>query len=171
MRYFTKELWSGAQEVDDSDENDRLWKLASETYISQLESFKDRLEDDVYSFFREARIHDGQLDTFSVSDGNHADYRSDPPILNPHPVSVSSTIRSSDGTTTWVLNYSKIKCISLDFPSSEPLFHSDGEGFNDIGYHELTDLGQGFYRHEILFSSGSTILVEFQHISVTSRSA
>jgi hypothetical protein len=35
------------------------------------------------------------------------------------------------------------------------------------GYHELTDVGDGFLRHEVLFSSGATLLTEFRELTVT----
>ncbi len=36
---------------------------------------------------------------------------------------------------------------------------------------ELIGLDDGFFRHEILFSSGATILVEFKNVTITSHSA
>jgi hypothetical protein len=41
-----------------------------------------------------------------------------------------------------------------------------GNGFEDWGYHELNDAGDGFLRHEILFSSGAVVLIEFRAVSV-----
>ena len=49
------------------------------------------------------------------------------------------------------------------------MFYSEGEGFDDIGYDELTEANHEFLRHEILFSSGASILFEFQNISVTTQ--
>jgi hypothetical protein len=34
------------------------------------------------------------------------------------------------------------------------------------GYHELSDAGDGFLRHEVLLSSGAVLLVEFRDVSV-----
>jgi hypothetical protein len=41
-----------------------------------------------------------------------------------------------------------------------------GHDFDDWGYDEFGDAGEGYLRHEILFSSGSIVLVEFRHLSV-----
>jgi hypothetical protein len=38
---------------------------------------------------------------------------------------------------------------------------------DDWGYHELTDAGDGFLRHEVLFSWGGTLLTEFRELKVT----
>ena len=37
-----------------------------------------------------------------------------------------------------------------------------------LGYHELSDGGDGFFRHEVLFAAKSTILVEFKTVDVRS---
>jgi hypothetical protein len=34
------------------------------------------------------------------------------------------------------------------------------------GYHEISDAGGGFLGHEVLFSSGATVLLEFRDLSV-----
>jgi hypothetical protein len=42
----------------------------------------------------------------------------------------------------------------------------DSRKSEDWGYHELSDAGDGFLRHEVLFSSGAIVLVEFRDLSV-----
>jgi hypothetical protein len=69
----------------------------------------------------------------------------------------------------WTLRYTAIRRIVVDFPSKAPLSYQDGEGFGDVGCHELTDCGGGFFRHEILFSSGATLLFEFRDVDVQGR--
>jgi hypothetical protein len=66
----------------------------------------------------------------------------------------------------WTLRYAGLRRIVVDFPSESPLFYYPGRGFEDWGYHELSDAGDGFLRHEILFSSGSTVLVEFRDLTL-----
>jgi hypothetical protein len=68
--------------------------------------------------------------------------------------------------TQWTLRYTQIRRIFVDFPTDTPLFYNPGDGFEDWGYHELSDAGDGFLRHEILFSSGAVVLVEFRDVSV-----
>jgi hypothetical protein len=40
--------------------------------------------------------------------------------------------------------------------------------FSDWGYHELSDCGSGFLMHEVLFASGSRLLVQFRDVQVES---
>jgi len=56
----------------------------------------------------------------------------------------------------------------LPYPSEDPLLFYSGDGFEDWGYHELSDAGDGFLRHEVLFSSGSVVLIEFRDVVVSS---
>ena len=68
--------------------------------------------------------------------------------------------------TDWTLRYAHLRRLLVDFPSEEPQFFDRGGGFEDWGYHELRDAGDGFLRHAILFSSGAVVLVEFRDVSV-----
>jgi hypothetical protein len=40
-------------------------------------------------------------------------------------------------------------------------------GFGDWGYHELSDAGGGFLRHEVLFATGVILLFEFKELDVS----
>jgi hypothetical protein len=40
------------------------------------------------------------------------------------------------------------------------------DGFGEVACHELTDCGGGYFRHEILFASGATLLFEFRDVEV-----
>jgi hypothetical protein len=68
--------------------------------------------------------------------------------------------------TEWTLRYAHIRRILVDFPTDTPLFFDPGGGFEDWAYHELSDVGDGFLRHEVLFSSGAGVLVEYRDVSV-----
>jgi hypothetical protein len=63
-----------------------------------------------------------------------------------------------------------LRQVLIDYPSQDPLFYSSGEGFGDWGYDELSDAGDGFLRHEILFATGSVIAFEFKEFSAKRQS-
>jgi hypothetical protein len=86
--------------------------------------------------------------------------------VNPHRVSVELSV-AEWSETQWTLHYAHVRRVMVDFLFEAPLSYGPGGGFEDWGYHELTDAGDGFLRHEVLFSSGSTILVEFRDLLVT----
>ena len=56
--------------------------------------------------------------------------------------------------------------VLIDFPSDDPLFNRGAGGFDDLGYHELTD-ADGFLRHELLFSSGAILAFEFEDVAIS----
>lgn len=173
MRYFTKELWSGAQGSGDTEENSNLWDRAIKEYREQLELLRPRVAPPVFDFFSSADIHDGELLEVRVVDGSRP-----APIDEParrwsrptqFPVRVELSILDAYDKLIWELSYSSLRRVVIDYPSAHPLFYSSGDGFGDLGYHELTDAGDGYFRHEVLFATGASLLFEFQAMQVASR--
>jgi len=67
-----------------------------------------------------------------------------------------------------------VRRLLIQYSADADLFPSGsggGFGFGDWGYHELRDAGDGFLAHEVLFATGSTLLVEFQEVVVTFEQA
>ena len=183
MRYFTRQLWLDAQAPGEAGrESDDRWAEAFKAYARQLESLRHRLRPDVFAFFQDADVHDGALTELRIRDFDPAgakpapiaeppgadDGADDGPWEGPYRVTVELTVATwNDGRhTQWTLRYARLRRILVDFPSESPLFYHPGDGFEDWGYHELSDAGDGFLRHEVLFSSGSTVLVEFRDLFV-----
>ena len=54
-----------------------------------------------------------------------------------------------------------------NFPGEERFRYHEGEGFGDWGYHELSAVDDICMRHEVLFASGSTLLIEFDRLAVS----
>jgi hypothetical protein len=168
MKYFTRERWRAAQRPDDAVREE--WRVASEEYESQLKTVEAKLSPDARRFFR-ADVHDGELLHFNIIDGGRIAAGPAEPweYQKQFPVSVELEVLESTGERSWKLRYLSCRRTVVDFPSDDPLFHTDGHGFGDWGYHELTDVGGGFFRHEVLFSSGSTLLIEFTELQVQTQ--
>ena len=64
----------------------------------------------------------------------------------------------------WTVAYRNVRRLSVNYPGD--LMFITGSGFGDLGYHELTASRSELLQHEILFRSGSTILVEFQGVEI-----
>jgi hypothetical protein len=160
MQYFTKELWQSGQEPGKLDEYNSNWQKAYGKYLRQLGLLRERLSADAYRFFAEADLHDGALVEIELKGGNAEQF---------YPVSVKLIASEAHSDFLWHISYELLRRVVIDYPSSDPLFYSSGEGFGDWGYHELTDAGDGFFRHEILFATGSVILVEFKNFSAIRR--
>jgi len=68
-----------------------------------------------------------------------------------------------DRQSIYQLEYRYIRRVVLDHPGSKSLFiRYKDPPIDDWGYHELTSANKHYLRHEILFSSGTTILIEFR---------
>lgn len=172
MKYLTKQRWASSRNGD-AGADSAAWRKALRAYREQLEALRERLPDHVFAFFDRADIHDGELLYLDIRDGSRPaplDQLPRPWIVpGDHPVKVELAILDTYDKQMWGLRYSAIRRILVDFPSGKPLSYQDGDGFGDVGVHELTDCGDGFFRHEILFATGATVLVEFREVEVHSR--
>src|SRR5580692_5902160 len=162
MKYFTKELWRSSQ--GSANRNSHLdWQQAFERYAIQLKSLESRLSSDAYRFFAEADVHDGELMELTLKDASRPAPLSEPsrPWQSPEtsPVQVRLTVLDGMDKLVWTLSYATVRRTMVEYPGADPLFPGCAPGFGDWGYHELTDAGGGFFRHEILFASGSVLLV------------
>jgi len=170
MRYFTRELWLGLQKSEERTQCTERFNRAINDYVAQLTSLESRLKPEVYKFFAEEDVHDGELLDLVIEDGSRPAPLSQPPrpwkASKEHPVAVKLSVLDAYDRFVWTLRYKTVRRILVNFPSDEPLFHRGGAGFGDWGHHELTDCGDGFLRHEVLFASGSEMVFEFKELSV-----
>jgi hypothetical protein len=152
MRYLTRKRWAGARS-DAGGETGRSWGKALRAYREQLETLRPRFPDEVFAFFDRADIHEGELLHLDIGDGGE-------------PVRVALAIRDVYDRQSWTLEYGAARRAVVDVPAQAPPLPHDGEGFGELACHELTDCGGGYFRHEILFASGATLLFEFREIAV-----
>jgi hypothetical protein len=171
VRFFTKQLWLSAQNLDKLRVYDQEWQRAFAEYRAQLETLRHRLSNAAFSFFSEADVHDGELLTLVVTDGSRPAPLSEPARIwkksGDNPVRASLEVLDSYDKLVWRLSYDGLRRVLVDFPTDEPLFYSGGDGFGDWGYHELSDAGNGFLCHEVLFATGAVLLFEFKEIAVS----
>ena len=182
MRYFTKELWGGTQDhppagigkVEEPD-YDREWARNNEKYNRQLRRLAGRVDATTFRFFTHVDMHDGRVVTLTVRDESglrvsRGEKRIDG-VVDPVDVIIEAAPYASLGYTppVYVLRYRGVRRLVVDHPSDLPLFHREGASLGDWGYDELTSAGRNHLRHEILFASGGTILVECRKITVRKR--
>ena len=171
MRYFTREMWLSAQNTSGLQQYLQNCKHAEAEYRAQLASLAMRVDQDAFEFFAEADVHDGELMELAIKDGSRPAPISEVSRpwkrLRQLPVGVTLSVLDANEHFLWSLVYSSMRRVLVDFPPSDPLFYNEGEGFGDWGYHELTDAGDGFLRHEVLFATGAILLFEFKHVDVS----
>lgn len=168
MKYFTKKLWRDSPSGADAGPA-AAWNRARGAYWKQLDALRPRFAPEIFAFFERADVHEGELLHVDVVDGS----RIDPPDAaaqpGDHPVRVELALVDVYKRFLWTLRYAAVRRVVLDFPSNAPLHAPPEDGFGALGFHELTDCGGDFFRHEIVFASGATLLVEFKHVDVEQR--
>jgi hypothetical protein len=130
-------------------------------------------------FFRDAlALHDGTLARMEVGDridDRKGGARRD--IVNRRKLRVRLFVlaeivkeRRITGSCWYVLEYKQVERIELHFPGNVGLFPSGFDSnFGDWGYDELTSPGENLFRHEVLFSSGATITIDFRDFSFSRK--
>ncbi|QJE00380.1 hypothetical protein HH212_10385 [Massilia forsythiae] len=176
MKFFTKEFWASTRDGEDAEQGENPAGSRGKVlraYHAQLEAMRPRLPEHVFAFFERVDIYEGELLRLDIADGSRPAPLGQPPrpwvAPGNHPVRVALDILDVYDQLVWTLRYRTVRRILVDFPAEPPLLYRDGEGFGDLGYHELTDAGDGFFRHEILYASGATVLVEFREVEVHSH--
>ncbi|MEL6675029.1 MAG: hypothetical protein AAFR61_22670 [Bacteroidota bacterium] len=160
MQFFTKELWRGLQFPETFEACSQQWDRNLERYWLQLHAVKNRLSPAKQKFFFEVNLHDGKLLAINTR-LVHGDNK----WINQHTegghTMVELIVVDKEETHAYRIHYHGVQVFQVDFPSSEPLFYEASTGIGTWGYDELTPLEKGQWRHEILCSSGGTLLIEF----------
>jgi hypothetical protein len=164
MKYKTRELWASFNSKDhEVCRNAReQWDQNVREYDIQLARLKPRLDEATSRFFTTEDLHDGRLLAFTV--GDDIDFSADGRKfdINRHNTSVRLQVLGANLDILYRLTYARVTRVVFDYPTDEPLFHAAGRQIGDWGYDELTAVDEDNLRHEILFASGTTILMEFQ---------
>ena len=165
MEIITKRHWRGWNS-DDQREAEWAVRTSDENilrYAQRLEALRPRLKERNYRFFK-GGLHDGRLIAFCVGDGLHLDLAKmeSVSIRDFYKTTVQIKVLDADFAAVYDLKYQGVSRSVFDFPSEEPLW---GNNVDDWGYDELSEVDDRKLRHEILFSSGTTILIEFEKFS------
>ena len=168
MKYFTKDLWRGWNNQGPIDDK-RAAEIGNEAfnnYRHELEQLRPRLGPQAYEFFTTENLHDGRVLSFTVGDGiDHEVGGVKPFDINARQTAVKIQVFGSEMDVLYTLSYEGIRRVVFDFPSDEPLFYQEGGNIGDWGYDEVSAPDAKYFRHEVLFSSGTSIVIEFKTFS------
>lgn len=168
MKYFTKEVWLGYNNQGPLTPRAavEMGKKNWREYVEQLEELRPRLSRQAFRFFQKENLHDARLLAFIAGDAPEHDVHGPKRFnINAHNPSVVMKVLSENLDVLYSLKYTKVRKVNFEFPSAEPLFHEEGNHIGDWGYDELTAADDQYLRHEVLFASGTIILVEFKHFA------
>ncbi|MGE6228447.1 hypothetical protein [Paenibacillus chitinolyticus] len=151
MKYFKQELW---QEMNTGDitlmqKAEEEWNQNSKQYWDQYKLLENKLPKEIFDFFKQKDFHDFRLKEYKII---HHKYGEGTPV-NLH-------LLLTNDEETWLLEYSSIKKMKIDFETEEL------RGFDDFGYQEFLEVDEETISHEILFASGAQVLIHFQRNSI-----
>jgi hypothetical protein len=173
MQYFTPQLWLGFNNPGRSKAALKTWGRRFKSYQDNLKKILPSLNPQARRFFRDALVlHDGTLMRMEVGDRvSDTQLRATRDIGNRREAAVRLFVLSGRVKQhRYTLEYKNIKRIELEFPGKLELFPVGAEpNFGDWGYDELTSPEKGLLRHEILFASGASIVIEFRDFSFSRK--
>ena len=151
------------------------WDHRFEAYQKNLKSILPELNSGARRFFKNALVlHDGTLTLMEVGDRiSNAEGKTTRGIASRRRLTVRLFVLSDRvDQHCYMLKYKDIGGIELNYPGKMKLFPAGMfSNLGDWGYDELTSVGNGLFRHEILFSSGATICIDFRQVSVRRKRA
>jgi hypothetical protein len=168
MKYFTPQLWRDFNSPH-SKAAFKTWDRRFKAYRENLKKILPGLPGNAQKFFRDALIlHDGTLTRMEVGDliGDAA-RRAARSLINNRRTAIRLFVLSDTvGQRCYILNYTNLERVELNLPGKIELFPIGMHlNFGDWGYDELTSPKPGIFRHEILFASSGTIIIEFRKFS------
>jgi hypothetical protein len=174
MKYFPPKLWLDFNSRTEKARYaaDRTWKRNFRKYKKSLKGVLPGLNPKAKRFFQDALLlHDGTLNRMEVGDQIESvvapRQRNDWDRRNTR---VRLFVLPRTGDFVYELEYKLVSNVQLNFPGKISLFPAGMyPNFGDWGYDELSLVSKGVFRHEILFSSGASICIEFRKFSVRRR--
>jgi len=173
MKYFTAELWAAFNSTR-RESAFKLYDRRLQSYMKQLQAVIPRLNPHARPFFREAcLLHDCTLARLEVGDHiDHPDQWLSRDKINRRRASVRLTVLTEDAKNIYTLRYVDVTRVEVNFPGEKILFPVGRySNFGDWGYDELTVTRTGQFRHDVLFASGSTIMIEFEKFAFRKKLA
>jgi hypothetical protein len=174
MQYFTPQLWVAFQGPR-SKAAFKIWDSRFAQYQQQLNKILPALNPPARNFFSHPlALHDGTLMRMEVGD-RIDDIRVKPRrnIVNRRNLRVRLHVLAENvkqrrvvGHSWCVLEYRAVERVEVNYPGRLKLFPVGLDpNLGDWGYDELTCPAKNVFRHEILFSSGATITIDFRGFS------
>lgn len=154
MKYFKMELWEGFNSNDRYEETCRQWDENLELYRKELIKLEEYLNNGAYKTFRSISFHDGSVNKIEIINPNHENKVTE----------IKLYIEESSNDDLYIITYFNVQSYKSDIRSGS--FASSNDIFGTWGYSELLVLDVNLFQHNILFSSGSEINIEFTDMSI-----
>lgn len=154
MKYFTYELWKGFNSRDEKiriKANDE-WKTNIKLYKNEFKKAQVRLTKKfLKTLDKNNYFHDFYLNKMDIEEDD-----SKKKLFN-----LILTLKHDK--EVWTMKYINVNKINMNY-SLEYNKLGFGKGLCTIGYSEFLEVNENLLSHEILFSSGGTILLWFEKV-------
>lgn len=157
MKYFTFELWSklNSSSQEERDKADFGWEKNSKEYSAIFETIKFRFSQRfLKTYLINHGFHDFQIKNIVFT---HKEYG----FKNP----ISIVVYITDNENTFKITYKCVKKFDVNYEEDGEDWHAR-RGFDDWGYDEFLPIDEQTLSHEILFASGSNILIHFKNNNI-----
>ena len=149
MKYFTADLWNKIQYPETYAEASSQWDINLAEYMKVYNSIKHRLPTEFLNTYHQYEgFHDYHLESIKV---NNYENKSDPSV----------EIIISEFGNSFLITYKDVSRFRTSYEKG------NWAGFDDWGYDEFLPVDNKYLTHEILFASGSSILLQFKNRSIT----
>lgn len=147
MQYFKLDLWQDINSESEAERQaaDMQWDENIKKYAKRFNKLLHRLPKSVYNFYKTSSLHDFKLEDIQIT---HE--------LKKYKYFVHVKIVLTNGVSKWELKYRNVKKIEMKYNDAQ-----FDRGFDDLGYEEILDVDEKILSHEMLFASGTVILVYF----------
>lgn len=154
MKYFKDELWSriNSDSPIERKQANLEWEQYAKAYWKVFEKNKNRLSKKFLKMYSDAKgFYDHNFHGFEVIQSKR--WAGDPIKVN---------IVVSDGDSKWTLTYKQVKKVIMSYDSAieERTYKW---GIQTWGYDEFLPFDENHLTHEVLFSSGASILIQFKN--------
>ena len=167
MDYFKWEMWRGG-DMDTVFSRMDEWDEACKAYLKQLGSLEPELSKRNWHFFSAVSLHDGYV--LSVEIGDFLDQE----------LSKLGQFQGCEGETKvrmkvflgsrlCQMEYSRGRRINLKHDGLSDCHPGLVNQMQYLGYDELSMVDQGYFRHQLLFSSGAELAIEFKSFKYRMR--
>jgi len=165
VQYYQKALLE-AQEGGDPEARSARLQERIVAYRAQLAPLLPLLSESGCDFFQQINLRGGLLLAFSFGDGlDTRRHNLDAFDETYRRLRAELQVLSAGRDAIYTLRYTTLRLCTVDAPAGAPDTEGAPGPLGDWQYDELTDAGEAFFRHEIQFVSGATVLLEFRHFS------
>jgi len=156
VRYFNDEIWLrlNSDLQKERDEADLEWERNNKAYSAIFETIKIRLSQKfLKTYLSNDCFHDFKIKNTVLTQKEYG-------FKNP----VSVDVYVTDSNNTFRITYKCVKKFNVNYEEAEDMVNK--RGFDDWGYDEFSSIDEQTVSHEIIFASGSTILIHFKNSNI-----